>query len=75
MSIKLKYKDRVYKFKVFEIEVDEDFNYKIKLNDIGYYNSIKKENLKILAGLIDKEVEKITDKEEIEKIEEESQFI
>ena len=62
---KLKHKDKTYKFKVFEIEANKDYECKITLHDIGYYDSIKKENAKTLLMMIDKTIEKVTDIEEI----------
>lgn len=72
----LQYKNKNYKFEVFEIEINEDYDIFATLLDIGYrHTSIKNENAKILSSIIGKEVEKITEDKEKYKFAKERDYI
>jgi len=75
---KIKVNDKQYYFKLIGITIKILFDRKTYFNlmDIGYYNSIRKENIVKLYDFFkeDIEIEKVNDEKEIKKIEQESRY-
>ena len=71
--ITVNYEDRTYNFKVLEIIINNDC-FIIAL-DIGYYNSISEMSNEKASKLIGIKINKVTDKEKIKQIVEESCYI